>query len=226
MTGPDRQDQQRGDALRARLAGIDPTRPGGPAFATDLTPDHVQERIMATTDQPLSSEKQRTPDGGDVRHGTGRTRWLPAAAALVLAAAGLAGALALRSNDEATATPPAVALTVPGGDGAVTSSCVQFDVRFLRDMPIALAGTVTAVTDQQVTLTVDRWYHGTASQQHADMVTLAVPGPGTSAALDGVQFTRGGQYLIAATDGTVNGCGFSGPADRQLRAAYAEAFGG
>ena len=52
-----------------------------------------------------------------------------------------------------------------------------------------------------------------------------MPGATTSVALDGVEFTQGKQYLVAATNGSVNGCGFSGPADPQLTAAYEQAFG-
>jgi hypothetical protein len=100
-------------------------------------------------------------------------------------------------------------------------SCVQFDVQFLREMPVALAGTVTALHPGQVTLDVDRWYRGGS----ADRVTIAVQ-VNNSAALDGVDFREGERYLLTATDGTVNGCGFSGPASAELESAFTEAFGG
>jgi len=86
---------------------------------------------------------------------------------------------------------------------------------------VALAGTVTAVGADRVTLDVDRWYRGGS----AEVVTIAVP-VDSSAALDGVEFRDGERYLVTATDGTVNGCGFSGPADAQLERAFEEAFGG
>jgi hypothetical protein len=35
----------------------------------------------------------------------------------------------------------------------------------------------------------------------------------------------GEQYLITATDGNVNYCGFSGPSTPELRSAFEEAFG-
>ncbi|MEO7980080.1 MAG: hypothetical protein ABI807_04230 [Sporichthyaceae bacterium] len=228
MTGhePDGRDRQRDDnALRGRLTGLDPTRPGGPAHAPDPTAAHVEELIMATTQNPTTSsgtDDQLVPD----EHRSGPGRWLAAAAALVLVAAGVAGALSLRGADHPAPTVLPVALTAPGGAGPVSGSCIQFDVQFLRDMPVAFAGTVTGVTDEQVTLSVDRWYNGSAAQQRAEVVTVAQPGGNTSVALDGVEFTRGTQYLVAATDGTVNGCGFSGPADPQLTAAYQQAFGG
>lgn len=223
MTGheQDGRDQQGDDALRARLTGLDPTRPGGPAYAPDPTPAHVEERIMAIIQNPAT----RTGDAPE-EHRRGRGRWLAAAAALVLVAAGTAGALALRGGDQPTKAPGrVVALTVPGGGGPVSGSCIQFDVAFLRDMAVAFAGTVTSVNAEQVILSVDRWYHGSPAQKRAQVVTVAQPGGNTSVALDGVEFTQGKQYLVAATNGTVNGCGFSGPADPQLTAAYQEAFG-
>ncbi len=224
--GTDGGDRRGDDALRALLAGIDPARPGGPAFAADPTTEHVEERIMATTDQPTVRE-QYDGDTGAARRRPRRTQWLAGAAALVLLAAGIVGALVLGGADQAPtpAAPRAVALSVSPGGGTATGTCIRFDVSILRDMPVAFAGTATAVTDDQVTLSVDRWYRGTAAQERAEVVTLAVPGGAASVALDGIAFSKGTQYLVAATDGTVNGCGFSGPADPQLRAAYDEAFG-
>ena len=45
-------------------------------------------------------------------------------------------------------------------------------------------------------------------------------------ALDGVELVAGEEYLLTATDGVVNGCGFSGPSTPELEAAFDEAFGG
>ena len=108
---------------------------------------------------------------------------------------------------------------LPSSD--VANSCIVFDVAFLAQMPVALAGTVTAVEPEQVTVDVDRWYRG----GDADLVTIAVQS-GNSVALDGVEFRQGERYLITATDGIVNGCGFSGPATPELEQAFDEAFGG
>ena len=56
--------------------------------------------------------------------------------------------------------------------------------------------------------------------------TVAVPSEQTSAALDGVDFGQGQRYLLTATGGVVNGCGFSGPATPELERAFDEAFPG
>jgi hypothetical protein len=224
--GHDRPDETA--ALRARLAGIDPTRPGGPACTVDPPPGYAEELIMATTDRHVTDRPSAAGSEARRIRSPGRRRRLAvgAAAALVLVAAGVAGGLALRGpGPTATVRPPAVALSVPGGGPAI-GSCIRFDVQLLAQMPVAFAGTVTSLTDGTVTLAVDRWYQGTATQQRAEVVTLAVPDAATSVALDGVAFEQGQHYLLAATDGTVNGCGYSGPAGAELGAAYQQAFGG
>lgn len=52
---------------------------------------------------------------------------------------------------------------------------------------------------------------------------VAPPAP---VALDGVRFERGGSYLVAATEGSVNGCGFSGPRTERPARADEQAFAG
>ena len=185
---------------------------------------------MATTAQPSSPDTRRSDGDGPDRRRSTPTRWLAVAAATAVVAGGGIGVLALRDDrgapPTATASSP-VALELPGGSGGpVSASCMPFEVRFLRDMPVAFAGTVTSLDDDQVRLSVDRWYRGTAQQTQADAVTVAVPPETSSAALDGVDFRTGETYLLTATDGTVNGCGYSGPRTAELEAAYAEAFGG
>jgi hypothetical protein len=114
-----------------------------------------------------------------------------------------------------------LALLLPASDAA--SSCVPFDAGTLGGMPVAFAGTVTAADAAQVTLDVDRWFAGGDAEQ----VRLAVPDGQTSAALDGVDFRAGERYLVTATDdGTVNGCGYSGPATADFEDAFDRAFGG
>lgn len=206
------------DDLRARLAAIDPARPDGAlGDLPDVSPAVLQERLMEILDRPAASPQPRAPGGRN------RTRLLAAAAAvLVVVAAGVAGIIAATGGDPAPRTPAAttVALRAPSSDAA--NSCIRFDVELLRNMPVAFAGTATSVTTHTATLRVDRWYRGGS----ADRVTVSVPDAQTSVELDGVEFVDGQRYLLTATDGVVNGCGFSGPATRQLEDAFAQAFGG
>ena len=205
--------------LRARLAGLDPASGLPVDPVTSPRAHQLLERTMQTVDEATEIAPVVRP-----------ARWRrPAMAAAAVVAIGL-GAAVVAANTGGDGTTPApkkpattLALTVQGGGGGPSlGSCIMFDVNFLRDMPVALAGTVTAVESGKVTLDVDHWYKGGT----ADQVTIAQPDAQSSVALDGVSFEKGNRYLVAATDGTVNGCGFSGPATPELQKSYDEAFGG
>ncbi|MGB5759729.1 MAG: hypothetical protein WBM50_22630 [Acidimicrobiales bacterium] len=106
------------------------------------------------------------------------------------------------------------------GDGAAIASCPQFDIAVLADMSPAFAGTVTSVEGETVTLSIDRWYTG------GDAATATLlASSGMEALIGGIDFQTGQQYLITAAGGNVNYCGYSGPADVELTAAFDEAFG-
>jgi hypothetical protein len=212
------------DELRTRLARIDPA-PAGSRVDPVTSPraQELVERIMQTPE----TQTLPTPEPAD-ELATRRARprpWLLGVAAAVLLIALVGSVLALSGGGKVGDSPggedpTTLALSLPPSD--VAGSCVMFDVQFLAQMPVALAGTVTAIDDEQVTLDVDRWYKG----GDADEVTVAVAPGQTSAALDGVDFREGERYLISATGGTVNGCGFSGPAEPQLEQAFEQAFAG
>jgi hypothetical protein len=89
-----------------------------------------------------------------------------------------------------------------------------------RDMPVAFSGTATDVAEDTVTLDVDRWYRG----GEADSVTLERYDAST-ASIEGLDITEGDRYLITATGGTVNLCGYSVPWSSQMATAFDEAFG-
>ena len=149
--------------------------------------------------------------------------FLAAAAAVVLVAAiGVGGWWAGAPDDPTVRALPAAPLALSVVPGGVMTSCIPFDVAILADMPVAFAATATAVDGDSVILDVDRWYAGGSGES----VTIAVPVGQTSAALDGVDFEQGEQYLLTATEGTVNGCGFSGPRTPELQKAFAKAFPG
>ncbi|MET0764100.1 MAG: hypothetical protein ABWY29_04485 [Blastococcus sp.] len=206
------------DDLRARLSRLDPAPAGVPV--DPVTSPRAQELVERAMSTPVQiPDTLSAPDELSRR----RRPWLLVAAAAAVLVALVGGFLVLGNggpgSDDGGGQPSTLALELPPGDAAM--SCIRFDVQILRDMPVALAGTVTALDLDQVSLDVDRWYRGGT----ADRVTIAVP-VNNSAALDGVDFRAGERYLLTATDGTVNGCGFSGPASAELERAYAEAFGG
>ena len=109
-------------------------------------------------------------------------------------------------------------LTAGGGD--TMASCLAFDQNVLADMPVAFEGTAKNVEGERVTLEVDRWFTG----GDPDEVVLVAPA-GLEALIGGINFEEGEQYLISATDGQVNYCGYSGPATADLEAGFEQAFG-
>lgn len=146
-------------------------------------------------------------------------RWLPAAAAM-LVVVGVAAAFAIGGESPITAAEP---LTLSAGHDGLSAMCMQFSVEELAKAPLAFEGRVTSVDGSTIGLNVTNWYRG----GDAEKVVIEAPvGMGALIGIDGIPFAVGGDYLITAYEGTVNYCGFSGPATAELRAAFQAAFGG
>jgi hypothetical protein len=160
--------------------------------------------------------------GAAPQGGAGRRRIIvvAAVAAVVLVAAAVFVVAQLAGDGGSSAEPtqgPPLELALGAND--VMASCLPLDAAILADMAPAFAATATSVDGQTVTLDVDRWYAG----GDAGSVVLHAPA-GMQALIDGFDFEVGAQYLITATDGSVNYCGYSGPATPELAAVYAAAF--
>jgi hypothetical protein len=206
------------DELRARLSQIDPLPSSVPVDPfTSLAAQDLLERIMATE---INSKSQKITDKLWRKPGV-----LTGVAAAVITLAIVA--ISVTSGGPATPTKAktTVALKVAGGGTSTSSaSCIQFSIAFLREMSTAFSGTVTKTDQGTVTLTVDHWYKGGTSE----VVTITkLLGDATAAvSIDGVDFVQGKRYLVTATNGTVNSCGFTGEATPALEKAFAEAFPG
>ncbi|GAA2796204.1 hypothetical protein [Crossiella cryophila] len=87
---------------------------------------------------------------------------------------------------------------------------------------LAFEGTVLRVVDNLVTLQVKRTWTGAET----DLAEVRNAGAASSAILAGLAPEPGQTYLVAAADRQVMGCGYSGPADDELRALYDQAFPG
>ncbi len=192
------------DELRNRLQSIDPMAPGVPTESvTSESSRRLLEETMAIEVGAQASDAART----------GRGRWyLAVAAALALVFGGFA---VFSGGGKPTGQPLELAL----GSSNAMASCIQFSVEILKDMPVAFEATAVDVSDGKVTLDVDHWFSG----GDAESVTLNAT-VGSPALIGSVDFVEGEQYLITATNGTVNACGFSGPATPELRSAFEEAF--
>ncbi len=204
------------EELLARLSQADPAAGVVVDPVTSPQARQLLERTMQTLDQTSPSTAPSPAPrrlGGVVR----RPALLAAAAGLVLV---LGIGAALSDRPDAPAPRPGTTLALQVAGGLSMSSCLPFDVAVLAQMPVALAGTVTEVEAGQVTLQVDRWYRGGDAMR----VTVSQPDAASSVALDGVSFEQGKRFLLTATEGTVNGCGFSGPYSDELAASYEQAF--
>ncbi len=146
-----------------------------------------------------------------------RASWLAvAAAAAAFATAG--GAYYSLGNDTEVAQAP---LELSIGANDAMASCLPLQADILATMSPAFAATTTAVDGETITLDVDRWYAG----GDADTVVLHSQS-GMESLIAGFDFEEGQQYLITASEGTVNFCGYSGLATPELTAVFAEAFPG
>lgn len=156
----------------------------------------------------------------DAAGGDGRTGWKVS----VALAAGIAiiAAAAVALWPAGSEPDPVQPLELSLGESGALASCLAFDVAVLADMPVAFLGTATAVEGSQATLTVDRWFKGGGD---AGSVTLVAEHT-SPALIAGFDITAGEQYLISASNGQVNYCGYSGPATPELLTGYTAAFGG
>ena len=187
--------------LRSRLAASNPTPPSEPV--DPITSDRARalmEKIMTTTTSKPRVEPRRA-------------RLLGAVAAVLVV---VIGGAALFGGLGPSGDP--LVLAANGGDSL--ASCLPFEVGTLAGMSPAFAGAVVEVTDSVATLQVDRWFTG----GDAEVVQIEYT-PGYEALIGTPSFEVGQRYLITATDGVVNGCGYSGLATPEYEAAFAEAFG-
>lgn len=189
------------DDLRNRLASSNPTPPSQPV--DPITSDRARalmEDIMSTeTIQPQMVQK--------------RPRLIGAVAALLTLVVAGGAIFGLGSDD-----PAPLVLSANGSDAL--ASCLPFDVAILEGMSPAFGGTVVELTDSVATLEVDRWFTG----GDAEVVEINYT-PSFEALIGTPSLEVGQRYLITATDGVVNGCGYSGVATAEYEAAFEQAFG-
>lgn len=188
------------DDLRNRLAASNPTPTSDPV--DPITSDRARalmENIMTTTTTRPRLEPRRFRLVGAVA----------AALVVVIGGAALFGGLG-------TSGDPLV-LAGPGGDSI--ASCLPFEVDTLGGMSPAFGGTVVELTDSVATLEVDRWF----TDGDAEIVEIEYT-PGFEALIGTPTLEVGQRYLITATDGVVNGCGYSGVATPEYEAAFEQAF--
>ena len=219
------------DELREQLGRLDPMHPAVPV--EPVTTPSSQARLEHIMNTPLvdRNTSDAMPDPSheavvalhtptDLRR---RRTWMVLGGAAAAAFVAIGGAVLINNagGDDAPqiAAGPPLVLTLPASDPM--AMCIQFDTTILAGMSPAFAGTVTAIDGDTVTLTVDRWYTG------GDVATVELQGASATPGLEGgADFQVGQQYLVTATDGNVNSCGYTGLATPELAAAFDTAFPG
>ena len=200
------------DPLYERLQAVDPARGGGEEASEDAWVADLARSTVAA-DRPTGARRRLVVP-------------LAVAAATTLIVGGavtatvvIGGDSASHPGDSVAATKPPLRLQAPSP--LVGSSCIVFSPDILADMPVAFSGTVTSLGEHTVALDVDHWYRGGDDQAQVEIGTM----DGSSIAIDGIpEFAAGERYLITATNGTVNACGYSAPWSSEMAGIFAAAF--
>ncbi len=205
------------DELRARLHALDP--------AASLLPVDTASAARLLEDAMTHEEPAHDESRADHTHGRSALTWIVAAATVVLiGGAGVVGVLTLTGEDDGPADAIAEAsvteLAAPAA--GASGKCMVPSADVLRGQSLAFAGTVTDVSDEVVELEATEFYTG----EPTDVVRVQAAASDLVALAGFVDFEVGQDYLVAANDGWVTVCGFSGPATTELSALYDEAFPG
>lgn len=197
------------DELRQRLTRLDPMHSGVPTEpTTSESSRQLLEQVMSTP-----TKERQSP-------ATPRRTWTIAVAAVAALVLAIAGGIGLSTDEGTPSIQDEAPIALEAGGEDMMASCIVFSPEELeRVAEIAFAGTVTAVDEDRVTLSVDTWFRG----GEASEVVLNAP-QGMEALIGGIPFHVGSQYLISAQGGSVNYCGFSGPDTPELRSGFETAF--
>jgi hypothetical protein len=211
-------DREPDPELRLRLLAADPASSLSAADSERVAglleaarSDTLREALRDTGAQARESRETGTRDRSPLT-------WLVAAASILLiAAAGILG-LVQRGHDSA---PAAASSVTQLGYAPYDGRCQLPSVGVLRLQSVAFRGTLRSLTGSTATFDVDHWYAGGPTDTAKVMASPATLSELVSAA----DLQVGRRYLLAATGGTVTGCGFSGPVSRPLQRLYERAFG-
>jgi len=198
------------DTLLERLARVDPasgvtTHPvSGPRAAALL--EHIMTTDIAPAPAPAAPSR--------LRRRRPVVLALGGVALAVVAIVAVVGFVALRGDD--AKSPTSISLSF-APRSPIGSSCIRLDAIQPAAGTVAFRGTVVSIVGNAVTLDVTKWYaNGTADQVVVSTGTAdGTVDPELSAAIE-----QGGDYLVAATDGQVAGCGMTAAYSAELDALY------
>ena len=193
--------------LFERLSRLDPAHGVPTEPATGPRAAALMEQIMTTDIAPDAPPTTPNP-------ARRRRPLLLALGGVALAAVAVVGFVALRSHDAKAPTSISLSYAAPSPAG---SMCVRVDALQPAPGTVAFRGTVVSIEGNKVTLDVTKWYaNGTADQ----VIVTTGTADGTVDPELSASFEQGGDYLVAAGDGQVAGCGMTGPYSAELDALY------
>jgi len=212
---------------------LDAVRNADPVDTTRLPSTAQDPRAQALfqeiTSLPPESEAVSSPRSPK-RSWIFQPAW--AASAAVALMAGVIGTVALLGggspSDPPTSSVPATSatsLTIPNNTLPSTGFCVEFyDLETLANRDFAFDGTVTAVSGDQVTFSVNQWFLG----DQVTEVTLTATGltGGAITSAGGPSLTEGERFLVAGSETFVWSCGFTQAYDPAVASDWAGVFGG
>jgi hypothetical protein len=202
------------DQLHDRLEAVDPARHSDEHAVDGAWISSLAQRTLA----------ESTAEGAPIGSRRRLVAPLAVAAATTLIVGGAVTATVVIGDDAAkdrssvVAAKPPLKLKAPSPLSA--SMCIQFSPDILAEMPVAFSGTVASVGADTVTLDVDHWYRG------GDASSVEIGRLDESAiALVGIPaFSVGDRFLVTATDGVVNACGYTAPWSSDMAAVFDSAF--
>ena len=198
------------DEIHDRLRRLDPAADAPVDPANGPRAAALMEQIMQTQPEPVDVTAIPAPARRP------RRALFAALGALGVAAVGVFTFVALRGDD---AEPTSVSFSL-GASDPLTQMCLPISDQQPSPEASAFRGTVVDIGADSVTLDVTKWYQN----GDADQVVISTAGMPT-AALDGVDFVQGGDYLITAGDGQVGVCGVSGPYSTDLEGWFDTWYG-
>jgi hypothetical protein len=208
------------DDLERRLRRLDPVEGVPVEPATGPRAAALMEQIMNTPESDTATTVPTIPNAPMRDVAPSRPRWSKFAIGGGIAAALAIGAFAFATTGGNGGGATATAVTYQLGASDITAMCLPVtDYVPPATGLVGFRGTVAEVGDGTVTLDVTKWYAG----GDADRVVLQTADL-ASVALDGVEFTAGGDYLVSVLDGTVQICGLSGPYSADYETIFAGWF--
>lgn len=218
----DRNDFDEDPQLRAILEQADPARSLTPADPTGLA------RLLVQIQGDTMNDADSTTGTTTSSQQRGIATWLGAAAAVaVIAGGGFAIASSMGDDDptpqaasDPTTSAPAEPVVVTLQAPTLGAKCAAPTPEILAQFDTAFTGTVTAVDGDLITLTPTETFAGESADE------IDIVGGMNGRALGGVvDFQVGETYYVAASQGQVSACGYSGAAsDSQVSELFDVAF--